>query len=82
MINPLKINNSPFKIDKGPWTPAEITTLAWYDPSDSNTISEDDAAGFVSQLDDKSGNDNHLTSLQQVRQLIVAPLLILMEPIN
>ena len=42
------------------WTPAEISTTAWYDASDAITINEDDAPGFVSQWDDKSGNANHL----------------------
>ena len=32
------------------WTPAEITTGAWYDPSDTDTIS--DSGGKVYQLDD------------------------------
>jgi hypothetical protein len=42
-----------------PWTPEIIQTTAWYDASDTGTITED--TGFVSQLDDKSGNGNHLT---------------------
>jgi len=41
------------------WTPTEITTAAWYDASDANTISE--SGGDVSQWSDKSGNDNHAT---------------------
>lgn len=40
-----------------PWTPAEITTAAWYDASDSDTITE--SGGSVSQWDDKSGNGRH-----------------------
>jgi hypothetical protein len=40
------------------WTPAAITTSAWYDASDADTITE---ATGVSQWDDKSGNTNHLT---------------------
>lgn len=40
------------------WTPADLAgLLLWYDPSDSTTVTE--AAGLVSQLDDKSGNDFH-----------------------
>lgn len=42
------------------WTPEEITTAMWLDASDSDTITVD---GFnrVSQWDDKSGNDLHVT---------------------
>jgi len=42
-----------------PWTPAEITTAAWFDAADSGTITE--SGGAVSQWDDKSGNDKHAT---------------------
>ena len=37
-----------------PWTPADITTAAWYDAADVG-------AGAVSQWSDKSGNNNHAT---------------------
>ena len=40
------------------WTPAEITTLAWYDASDTTNITE--SAGAVSEWRDKSGNNLHL----------------------
>lgn len=40
------------------WTPSDISTFAWFDPSDESTIVE--SGGFVSQLDDKSGNNNHV----------------------
>lgn len=43
----------------GPWTPADIATVAWYDASDTDTITA--SSGLVSQWDDKSGNDYHLT---------------------
>ena len=39
------------------WTPARIPTGLWLDAADAGTITE--AAGFVSQWDDKSGNGNH-----------------------
>ena len=41
------------------WTPADITTEAWFDASDASTITE--SGGLVSQWDDKSGNNNHAT---------------------
>ncbi|MBT7067357.1 MAG: hypothetical protein HN919_13720 [Verrucomicrobia bacterium] len=41
------------------WTPADITTALWLDANDGSTIHTDDAVGFVSQWDDKSGNDKH-----------------------
>ena len=43
------------------WSPADITTALWFDASDASTIHTDDAAEFVSQWDDKSGNNNHAT---------------------
>jgi hypothetical protein len=42
-----------------PWTPFDISTIAWYDAADTSTITE--SGGSVSQWDDKSGNDNHAT---------------------
>jgi hypothetical protein len=42
------------------WTPIELPNLhAWYDFSDSSTITE--SSSRVSQVNDKSGNNNHLT---------------------
>jgi hypothetical protein len=44
------------------WTPAELSSSilkAWYDFSDTATITE--SAGAVSQVNDKSGNANHIT---------------------
>ena len=42
-----------------PFTPEEITTTAWFDASDTGTITQ--SAGDVSQWSDKSGNGNHAT---------------------
>lgn len=42
------------------WTPANLASLvAWYDASDLSTITE--SGGLVSQWDDKSGTNNHVT---------------------
>jgi hypothetical protein len=41
------------------WTPAKLNTLIWLDASDSNTI--DETNGEISQWDDKSGNENHVS---------------------
>ena len=60
--------NSPPTVDPGstqtvyltasvPWTPADISTTAWYDAADAGTITE--SSGAVSQWNDKSGNGNH-----------------------
>ncbi len=40
-----------------PWTPAELTTAAWYDASDATTITT--TGGAVSEWADKSGNNRH-----------------------
>jgi len=39
------------------WQPSEVALSAWWDTSDESTITE--AAGSVSQIDDKSTNANH-----------------------
>jgi hypothetical protein len=41
------------------WTPSEITTSAWFDASDTDTIT--DVLGSISQWSDKSGNGNNAT---------------------
>jgi hypothetical protein len=43
----------------GPWTPAEITTAAWYDAADSSTIEA--SGGLVSEWRDKSGNNRDIS---------------------
>jgi hypothetical protein len=40
-----------------PWTPAELATAAWYDASDSSTLTTN--GNSVSEWRDKSGNTNH-----------------------
>ncbi len=42
-----------------PWTPEDISTAAWYDASDAETITE--GTGAVSQWDDKSDSVRHAT---------------------
>jgi hypothetical protein len=42
------------------WTPTEITTAAWYDASDADTITKNEFDS-VSAWADKSGNDRHAT---------------------
>ena len=41
------------------WSPADISTVAWYDASDASTIME--SGGNVTDWADKSGNGVHLT---------------------
>lgn len=43
------------------WTPNDITTYAWYDASQTGSIS--DSSGTVSQWNDLSGNDQHLNTV-------------------
>lgn len=43
-----------------PWTPADITTALWLDANDGDTVTLD-GGGDCQQLDDKSGNDRHMT---------------------
>ncbi len=42
-----------------PWTPDQISPQGWYDASDNATVIS--SSGFVSQWNDKSGNDRHAT---------------------
>lgn len=49
----------------GLWTPAAITTSAWYDASDFSSMLYHATTGNVTQWNDKSGNDNHLTQADQ-----------------
>jgi hypothetical protein len=39
------------------WTPARIVTDLWFDPSDAATVTLNGST--ISQINDKSGNDNH-----------------------
>jgi hypothetical protein len=56
--HPYRFNGTLFGYALTYWTPADITTEAWYDAVDSSTITE--SGGEVSQWDDKSGNGNHM----------------------
>ncbi|MBT8038211.1 MAG: InlB B-repeat-containing protein, partial [Verrucomicrobiae bacterium] len=49
-----------------PWSPALMATTAWFDASDTNTITLN--GGNVSQWADKSGNDNHASQGNSDRQ--------------
>jgi hypothetical protein len=60
MLNPFMQDMMRSTVSGGSlWTPAQITTAAWYDASDDATITE--SGGSVSQWDDKSGNMLHVT---------------------
>lgn len=48
--------NTPISVN---WTPAQLSSLFWFDASDATTIT--DSGGLVTQWDDLSGNDRHLT---------------------
>jgi hypothetical protein len=48
------------------WTPAEIATFSWYDASDASTIIE--SGGAVSQWNDKSGNNKHVTQSSEAKK--------------
>ena len=55
-----KDSNLAFK-QKPLWSPAYISTEGWWDASDTTTCNCSGVGTFISQLDDKSGNDQHLT---------------------
>lgn len=58
LMQPMMREMSRLQQPRIQWTPAEITTAAWYDASDAGTITE--AGGSVSQWDDKSGNGHNV----------------------
>jgi len=49
------------------WTPADVTTLAWYDAADTSTITPS-IGGPVSQWNDKSGNARHVAQSLATQQ--------------
>jgi len=51
---------------KNNWTPADIDTALWLDAADASTITE--SGGAVSQWDDKSGNNRHVTQAPPANQ--------------
>jgi hypothetical protein len=65
--NIVRFNNNVLKFPTL-WTPASISTLAWYDASDLSTITE--SGGAVSQWEDKSGNGNNAEQLTGSEQPI------------
>ena len=69
----LSVINSRLQIDeRPPWTPAEISTVAWFDANHTSTITKDETQS-VSQWDDKSGNGNHATQGTGSNQPIYIP---------
>jgi len=66
--NIVKYRNLPGKYPRppDPWTPAELSSSAWYDAADANTIAE--FGGLVTQWDDKSGNNKHVIQGQVALQ--------------
>jgi hypothetical protein len=50
----------PIAANAADWTPAEITTLGWWDASDESSI--EDTGGDVTQINDKSTNGEHLVT--------------------
>ena len=50
------------------WTPAQITTQAWYDASDTSTLSLNALSGLVNQWNDKSGSSLNLSQANIILQ--------------
>lgn len=48
------------------FTPASLSPHSWWDPSDATTVTLN--GSNVSQIDDKSGNDHHLTQVVAIDQ--------------
>jgi hypothetical protein len=51
------------------WTPSNLTMIAWFDASDTNTITYA-FTNLVSQWNDKSGNNRHVTQANTASQPI------------
>lgn len=72
LTGPLRNGDAPWELaylPAVPWTPDLIGPVAWFDVDDAATITE--AGGFVSQVDDKSGNGNHLTQPSGANQPVL-----------
>lgn len=54
------------QVFSGEWTPSELTLALWLDISDSDTITE--TSNLVSQVDDKSGSNNHAVQTNSANQ--------------
>ncbi len=71
-VLPLEVDAGPdqtvYLTDGGdePWTPEGVALAAWYDASDSDSITL--SGGRVAQWDDKSGNDRHAVQTASNRQ--------------
>jgi hypothetical protein len=57
---------APAAANAAMWTPAETTTVAWYDAADASTFTE--SSGAVSAWADKSGNGNDVTQASTTKQ--------------
>ena len=55
------------------WLPSDAETglMAWFDADDASTLTVTHVSGtnYVEQWSDKSGNENHLTQTNRIRQL-------------
>jgi len=61
----------------GPWTPADMDTVAWYDAADTNTLWADvsgtiHATSSVARWDDKSGNGRYVSQGTEAAKPITA----------
>lgn len=60
------INSYQFGSAAALWTPAQLTTALWLDAADTSTITQ--SGGTVSQWNDKSGNNRHVSQAISSRQ--------------
>lgn len=71
-----RLSNQPAPSASAPWTPSEISAIAWYDVSDITTLYQDTAQTLPVSADgdpvalvlDKSGNGHHLTQTTAAAQ--------------
>jgi cysteine-rich repeat protein len=70
----LEVNGTNHTATKvpGSWSPAEITTVAWYDPSDSSTVIND-SFGEISLVQDKSANNYNVVPMSVSREPYYVP---------
>ena len=55
-------------LKKVPWTPNFLSTVAWYDASDTSSTNIVHVGGSISQWSDKSGNGRHATQASVAQQ--------------
>jgi hypothetical protein len=70
IIQGVAASNRGMNFRINPWTPANISTALWFDASDTTTVIQ--TGNLVSQWNDKSGNNRHISQATPSQQPTLA----------